>query len=566
MKKIHSLRQMVGLVATALLLFLILTAVVLFATNRSIINRHIQAVGTATLNYYQTQLDAALDRAATNCQATVFDSISAMEQAEDEIEHYQKKLELGDSLSNILNLSDNIYFVMAAPGGNSADSTVIRSRCSSMTHSQAIEDYLSGLIVQNDPRTNTDRWIWLNVDGAYYLTRFFRSKSAFCVVCVDSSVLSISQDNEDNLYLFCRQGNHRIACSSAVQRALANGTDSSGELQIGGLSYTVLSTSSLQGDFTIHCLVTSASSELNSYLLRQGTMLLLFFLAMLLCLVWVLHKITRAFSTLNQACVRVSQGDLTTGISLAGSFSEEQQIYQAFNDMTQQIKDLRIDLYEQALHAQQAKLGFLRAQIKSHFFVNCLTVMHSLAMVGNTDLIQEFSLCLADYFRYLGSGFSTTVRFGSELEHLHNFVKIHQIRYPGRITYHYSTEPALENFDLLPMIPQTFVENVFKHALGAAEHIVLTVRAYTGSRDGLRGMWLEIEDDGPGFAPEQLPVLNTPWQGEETPACGGTGIRNTKERLYLFYHGHSDLEFENCGAHGALVRVFFPEKETEEPA
>lgn len=565
MKKTLTLKQLMAAVSAVLLLFLILTVVVLFSTSRNITNRHIHAVGAATLNYYQTQLDATLDRAASSCQAMVFNSITAMEQADNTVERYQRKLELGRTLSSLLYLSDNLYFTMAVPSMGASSGTVIRSRCSSMTHCQAIQDYLTELVRLDDPLTTSDRWTWLEVDGAYYLTRFFRNKGAFCVICVANSVLSVSPDNEDNLYLFCQQGDDKIAANTAVQQALAEEPDNSGELQVGGLSYSILSTNSLQGDFSIQCLVTSATSDLSGYLVRQGMMLLLFFLVMLLCLFWLLRYITRAFSTLNQACVQVSQGDLNTSITLEGRFTEERQIYSAFNDMIQQIKELRIDLYEQALHAQRSKLGFLRTQIKSHFFVNCLTVMHSLAMVGNTALIQEFALCLADYFRYLGSGFSPTVRFGSELEHLHNFVKIHQIRYPGRITYQYSVEPELTDFNLLPMIPQTFAENVFKHALGAVEQITLTVRAYAGSWQERNGMWLEIEDNGPGFTPEQLQVLNQPWDGEEVPIGSGTGIHNTKERLYLFYHGHSTIEFTNRSDHGAIVRVFFPEKETEEP-
>lgn len=563
MKKTHTLKQMVGAVAVLLLLLLVLTVLVLFSTSRNITNRHIHAVGTATLNYYQTQLDATLDRAASSCQSTVFSSISAMEQADSTVEHYTRKLDVGNTLSAILNLSNNIYFTMAVPSTGISSGTVIRSRCSSMSHCQAIQDYLTQLVQQHDPVSISDRWVWLEVDGAYYLTRFFQSKGAFCAICVDSSVLSISSNDDNNLYLFCQQGSSKIAANTAVQQALAEGPDNSGELKVGGLSYSILSTNSLQGDFSIQCLVTSATSDLSGYLVRQGMVLVLVFMAMLLCLIWALHYVTRAFSTLNKACFQVSQGDLDTSITRQAHFTEEHQIYSAFNDMIRQIKELRIDLYEQALQAQHSKLGFLRTQIKSHFFVNCLTVMHSLAIVGNTALIQEFSLCLADYFRYLGSGFSSTVRFASELEHLHNFIKIHQIRYPGRITYHYSTKPELDDFELLPMIPQTFAENVFKHALGAVEQITLTVRAYGGTCQGAAGMWLEIEDNGPGFTEAQLRALNTPWNGQEVPSGTGTGILNTKERLYLFYNDRSSIEFRNRSDCGAIARVFFPKTETE---
>lgn len=113
-------------------------------------------------------------------------------------------------------------------------------------------------------------------------------------------------------------------------------------------------------------------------------------------------------------------------------------------------------------------------------------------MVGNDALIQEFTLCLSDYFRYLGSGFSDTVRFGRGPSHLQNYIKIHQIRYPDRIFCQCRIAPELEDFEMLPMVPQTIVENIFKHVLGVQREIQITIHARPGSHASCNGMWLSI--------------------------------------------------------------------------
>ena len=221
----------------------------------------------------------------------------------------------------------------------------------------------------------------------------------------------------------------------------------------------------------------SAASALHRNMLAICIALPLLILGLFFGISIVLRHLFGLFSTLNQACLRISSGDLSTPITQRSHFVEESKIYSSFNDMMQQIEDLRITLYEQKLASQQAKLQFLRLQIKSHFFVNCLNVIHSLAMVGNDALIQEFTLCLSDYFRYLGSGFSDTVRFGREPSHLQNYIKIHQIRYSDRIFCQCRIAPELEDFEMLPMVPQTIVENIFKHVLGVQREIQSTIHA-----------------------------------------------------------------------------------------
>lgn len=558
MKKTHTLKQLITIAMTIILLFLVLTMILVFSASSSIINKHTSAVGSATLNYYRAQLDSTLERVDTFCKNTVSEQLSAVDQAEDEVDLYRWKVDMGSTLSAAVSLSENLYFSMAVTEHEGKALTVVRSRCSSMSHSDALQAYLTEMAA--NPDMPGDLWVWLEIDGAWYLTRLYRYGSDFCAVCVDSSVLSMAEADEDGLYLFCRQNGHDIAYNTAVQQALSADA-AADEILVNGHTYSSLSTNTMLGDFSIHCLVSSATSDMGRYLMQQGFVLLVFCLAMLFCFSLLIRFATAAFSTLDQACAQVTEGDLSTEITRTGHFTEENQIYNAFNNMIRQIKELRIDLYEQALHAQRSKLGFLRMQIKSHFFVNCLTVIHSLAMVGNTALIQEFALCLADYFRYLGSGFSDTVRFGSELLHLHNFVKLQQIRYPDRITYHYKSDPKLASFELLPMIPHTFVENVFKHALWGSVNIELSIEARAGENGG---MWLEIRDNGPGFTEEQLVTLNAPCTTPQNTS--GTGIANTKERLHLFYAGRSVVQFENHPEGGAIVRVFFPEVHETEAA
>ncbi len=47
--------------------------------------------------------------------------------------------------------------------------------------------------------------------------------------------------------------------------------------------------------------------------------------------------------------------------------------------MTDEINQLKIDVYEEQIHKQMAELQYLQLQIRPHFLFNSLNVVYSLA-------------------------------------------------------------------------------------------------------------------------------------------------------------------------------------------
>ena len=557
------LRQMVIFLNLLVVLFLLAATALLFVSGRNITNNYMEDVGNATLNYYESQLNYTLQTIDDFCQNNISQnsSFAAYENTKGSAKDYELKLEVGSTLSSLVQQSSSIYFAMSCPIDGNEDVCMYRSRCKTLNERNIMRDEVLRTITADDSAFLFNRWEWVMVDQAYYLRNIYRFENAYCAVFLDTSILSSPKDHDSTYYLLCSQDGQLISDNKAVQSAVLTQPD---RIDMNGSSYTLLSIPSQQGDFSVCCLVTSTAAAL-----RQNVILISIVLPLLILGLYsggsvILRHLFHLFSTLNQACVRVASGDLSTGITRRGHFVEEKQIYQAFNDMMQQIKDLRITLYEQKLASQQSKLQFLRVQIKSHFFVNCLNVIHSLAMISNTELIQEFTLYLSDYFRYLGSGFSDTVRFSLEFSHLQNYIKIHEIRYPERIFCQYQVTPEVEDFEILPMIPQTIVENSFKHVLGVQDSVRLTIQAKVGKYNETRGMWLTIADNGPGFSAEQLSSFNADAIGPNPSGESGTGIRNTKNRLYLFYKEQTAIRFENAPSGGAVVKIFFPTLEHKE--
>ena len=58
---------------------------------------------------------------------------------------------------------------------------------------------------------------------------------------------------------------------------------------------------------------------------------------------------------------------------------------QTFNDTMDEIRYLKIDVYEEHLKAQKFQLNLLRLQIKPHFLINSLNMVYSQIMTGHLE-------------------------------------------------------------------------------------------------------------------------------------------------------------------------------------
>lgn len=529
--------------------FLLVSSLLVYFSGESILDRYMQDVGNASLQYYRLSLDNTLDAIGDYCADNLDDNymVSAMVHTEDPIARQNLNDRISQSLTYLSQTFPNVYYAAVYPMDDPT-MVITRSACSSLLES----DNLRQEILADLPQAGSS-WQWRTYNGKSYLSALFKLSDAYCAVLLSDGILSQMTAADGNFRLVCLDDKGFLSSDPKLQALLDEHPLTSSSIKLEGKRYYLVKLPSQQGPFSICALFSASSYTLSRSLLQIGVLLAVMIAVIALVMALLIRRMTLLFENLSQACQAVSQGDLDTRITRQGILTEETQIYDSFNEMTEQIKNLRIRVYEQQLQTQSSRMQSLRVQIKSHFFINCLNSIHSLAIIGDNTLIQEFTLCLTDYFRYLGSGFSETVFFGSELSHLDNYIKIHQIRYPDRITYLHSADPELEDFRILPMILQTFVENIFKHAMDMSTRITISIRARAEHRDGKKGMLLEIRDTGPGFTPEQLSVLNSP-----DASLPGTGIRNTKARIQLYYGDSATVTFENAADHGAVVRLFFP--------
>jgi two-component system sensor histidine kinase YesM len=288
-----------------------------------------------------------------------------------------------------------------------------------------------------------------------------------------------------------------------------------------------------------------------SYLL-SGTIVIIFIS------LWCIRKFI--LFPINQIVIamrRVRNGDLDARIAPYSTSSEFELVNDTFNTMAEQIQRLRINIYEEQLNHQKSELKHLQLQINPHFFLNSLNIIYYLAQVKDFSLIQEMSLCLIQYFRYMFQSNFEFVSLEDEIKHTRNYLRIQELRFPKHLAVTMSIADSLWSYAVPPLVVQSFAENTIKHAVSLDSSIRINIEVSHDLSVPAGRMKILIEDTGKGFSDEVLQQLQ---QNSDLSHADGKhiGIWNVKRRLMLLYRGQAHISFSNLADNGARVEISIP--------
>lgn len=241
---------------------------------------------------------------------------------------------------------------------------------------------------------------------------------------------------------------------------------------------------------------------------------------------------------------------------------EVRETFETVNAMLDTISAQKINSYEQELEIQRTQMQCLQLQIRPHFFLNCLSMIYSLAGERKFAPIQALTLDLSAYFRNIFKDGSQLIPLETELNSVGSYIRLQQIgtKLPPKLRVDVDT--AASKALVPPLSILTFVENAIKHSkrIDSPLEIVIQCTALQGDDKGYLN--ITITDNGGGFSEEQLRQLNTP--EEEKKSSKHIGIANVRRRLRLLYREEAALCFMNLSDR-ASVELFLPLKnETKE--
>ncbi len=230
-----------------------------------------------------------------------------------------------------------------------------------------------------------------------------------------------------------------------------------------------------------------------------------------------------------------------------------------FKGLLRKIKALKIDIYEKELEKQKTELETMQMQIRPHFYLNCLNLIHGMADMGQRQEIIGLTKMLSDYMRYVMRDAHAMTTLEDEVGFVRNYVQIQQIRY-GKEAFSFEVimDQGMEEYKVPAMLIHNFVENAVVHTVSLDSYVEITLYVVLERYEDGKYLYLCISDTGGGFPEKILDAARS----EKPVYYDGRkhiGISNSVKRLRLLYGERAKISFSNMDeGYGAVVEVRIP--------
>lgn len=510
------------------------------------------------MSIHTQQIVAKLDAATATLNELALNNLGKVTafQTHDDFKRYLSSMDMTQILTTKTRNNENIaclYF--AYP-----EEDVYLYRYASSTEWQqkfAVDDYIKEIAeFENDAAFST--WHTVRVGQKYYMMQNYAVGPANIgvLIAVDNLLSGTDKSQEyRSVYMITDETGKVLATENPEEYALESVLNNPKELVSNySAGYTIFTQALPRYSLRISCAVGRG----DIYQSVKAMQLFLFSLSILAVFAIVFfsrylnRQIVEPVKKLAAATKEIEKGNIDYRIPAdKGDAYEFEALISSFNNMTQEIKELKIQTYEETLERKNAELKYLQMQLSPHFYLNAINTISSLSISGKHQQIQEFIVALSAYLRYLFTDNLNAATVKTEIMHAVDFLELQQIRYPNNIFYFYSIEPDVEDIPVEKLLFQTFVENIFKHAFDGETGISIFIRAQRVSREDELFALISIEDTGCGFP---LPML------EDGLIEGGKniGIANIAKTLQLAYGRDDLLHLSNNEQGGARVEIFLP--------
>ena len=201
-------------------------------------------------------------------------------------------------------------------------------------------------------------------------------------------------------------------------------------------------------------------------------------------------------------------------------------------------RELRTARLEAELN--QARLDVLKTQINPHFLFNTLNTISSVMYENVNAADRMISLLSQMLRRTLDRADQQVVPLSDDIELLELYLEIMRARFGDKLSTSIAISEPARNALVPSFLLQPLVENSLKFNRAAGPQV-----AAVRLRAARQGDWLEleIEDNGPGLAPDFRP---------------GTGLSNVNKRLAHLYGNDHEVKLENRPEGGLRVTIRIP--------
>ncbi len=273
------------------------------------------------------------------------------------------------------------------------------------------------------------------------------------------------------------------------------------------------------------------------------------FAVSILLIFYYADKLTRPLQTIVYKLRELGKGDFSTRLD-DSDLQEFHAISESFNDMTDKIDKLIIQVYKNELMAKEARLQYLQAQINPHFLFNVLSMISLRSKMNKDEETYRMVHSLAGLMQ--GKIFRKNeieIPLQEEIKIAEFYLYLSGERFKDRIRYaiHWESED-LKDCMVPKLCIEPIVENAVIHGLEPKVEkgsIKVDIR-----RQGEK-LVVTVEDDGIGFDTQKA----YDDQASRHPRVGLMNIRRLIQNLYGNDYG---MRVESRLGKGSKVEIILP--------
>lgn len=259
----------------------------------------------------------------------------------------------------------------------------------------------------------------------------------------------------------------------------------------------------------------------------------------------------------------IQEGEYNLRIQSPSSSQEFIELTDTFNHLMDEIVHLKIQEYEKQMALQEADQKYIRLQLRPHFFLNAMTTVSALSAKEKNQEIQTYIEALSKNIRYMFSAGLHTVAVGDEIQHVQNYLKMQELKYPDCVFSYIDLPEELKDWPIPQMLIHTLVENEYKYAVSRETMLMLVIQVSQIEYKGETVLKIQVEDDGKGYPSDVLEAFK---QQSAAQNEDGTrvGLASLKRLMSLMYERDDLFILSNREPHGAAATIYIPSKPVHE--
>ncbi len=231
-------------------------------------------------------------------------------------------------------------------------------------------------------------------------------------------------------------------------------------------------------------------------------------------------------------------------------YIELKTLKKALLTLTNKIKDADEEKFKLELEKKILTSNALQSKFNPHLLYNSLSVVMHHAYKNNDKTSFNTFQNLVDYYRLVLAKGNEISTIGNELTLIEKFVRINEIVQYENYNLETDCPEDLKDNEIVHLILQPFVENSIIHGLAGISRKAKIDIKITSTEDFIK---ILIYDNGFGIPESKLISLKN-----IDASTKGYGIKNTCERIRLYYGEDASVDFSSKLGEYTEVTILLP--------